>query len=228
MLVCISCGVAVIPSEVSTHISNQHRESRIQVNATKLLEACQMMDVVDEFPNMGYGPMDEIHGLCLQSGLLCLLCQKPYGTTGSMKAHHRECHADSPTPTQWPKVSVQQLNKGSKKSYFHVLPKASAPELTSDIIIQNLRSEQASSADAGPLELTDLRLISPWLRTTRWNELIQDKDIEILRDLVRPVTETEFPGLVQSIHEVFEGSTELLEIMPELFLQRLNTADPAK
>lgn len=108
------------------------------------------------------------------------------------------------------------------------MPHATVSALPNEVIIQNLRSNQMLSADAGPHSDTDPRLISPWLRTTRWNELIQGKDIGKLRDLVKPVTGNEFPGLVESIHSVFEASTELLSIMPELFLKRLNTPEPEK
>lgn len=61
MLVCIACEVAILPREVSTHISNHHRESGIRINLAQLEEACQRTEVVDEFPDMGYGPMEQIH-----------------------------------------------------------------------------------------------------------------------------------------------------------------------
>ncbi|KAF9461605.1 hypothetical protein BDZ94DRAFT_1371120 [Collybia nuda] len=184
--------------------------------------------VPDEFPDMGLGPMDQVDGLRLHKGFQCEKCNKCYGTIGSITSHHHHQHAKTPVPSSWPPVHIQQLDRGSHKAYFKVIPHPARPEPETSILLQNLRvNTDANTALAG-LQSSDPRLISPWLRSTKWHQLIKGKDVGRLRSLVAAVTDSEFPGLVSAIHMLFMGSTEMLDHMPELFLQRLNTPDPTK
>lgn len=172
--------------------------------------------------------MEEIEGLSLKEGYLCALCPRPYGTESTMREHHRQYHKNDPRPTEWRRVAIQQLNKGSHKSFFQVKPKKASAIRPADLIIQQLRNSLAGQEKRVSGPLLDARLISPWLRTTKWHELVKNQDINQLVDLVKPVDKQEFPGLPAAVHTVFEGTTQALDVLPELFLQRLNTPDPTK
>lgn len=228
MLICSGCGVAVMPSQVPSHLREQHKTAKLQVDQPKFMDACQSMRIAETFPTLGYGPMEQIEGLTLREGYLCDICFKPYGTENSMREHCRKLHTNIPCPKKWQKVPIQQLDRGSHKSFFRVLPKKAVATHPAELIVQQLRNSLSAQERRVSGPLSDARLISPWLRTCKWHELVKNKDINELIALVKPIGQNEFPGVSAAIHGIFQGTTEALDVLPELFLQRLNNPDPAK
>ncbi|KAG2134990.1 hypothetical protein BD769DRAFT_1352930 [Suillus cothurnatus] len=75
----------------------------------------------------------------------------------------------------------------------------------------------------------DDRMISPWLRTTRWHENIGSHPTEALRRMVAMPEDGEgLEKLKRSVEVYFEKALALIATADELTLQRLNSPDPVK
>lgn len=72
------------------------------------------------------------------------------------------------------------------------------------------------------------RLVSLWLKSNKWLNLIKDRSLKKLHDMVAQLKEDELSGLVLTVHWLFLGLENMFELMPELILQCLNTLDPVK
>ena len=74
----------------------------------------------------------------------------------------------------------------------------------------------------------DVRNITPWLRITKWHEMIEGHDVSLLRSLVSYPTEDEFPILQKAVLSMLMDASDLIEETTTLILQLLNSPDPAK
>ena len=78
----------------------------------------------------------------------------------------------------------------------------------------------------------DHRLITPWLRTTRWHEYVAGSGLSIdwLRQsiMLPQRNEVDCTNLRHIMESYFRQALELLDRTDELVLQRINSPDPIK
>ncbi|TFY50993.1 hypothetical protein EVG20_g11219, partial [Dentipellis fragilis] len=185
-----------------------------------------------EWPAMGYGPRPQILGLAVHQGFACSLCDASFSTQGSIEYHHHTKHQGIPCPTHFAQVSVQRLSKagGSSSSYFKVQQPTPPSQLHAQKVIQTLRQQIAESeaATTNSAVINDERLLSPWLRTTRWHEYILNEDVDMLRSLVKAVKTPENQVLQTAVMSLLQTGVNLIPRSRDLVLQYLNSPDPVK
>ncbi|KAF8062577.1 hypothetical protein FPV67DRAFT_1421983, partial [Lyophyllum atratum] len=227
-LICLSCRVALSSVQVISHFGECHVKSGVRLDHTKLREAVTEMMINAKLPEMPSQPILELQGLALHDGMACAICDKVYGKKSTISKHHRLHHPDDPFPKEWKSVKAQQLNKSQYKSYFRVNPRTRPATSPDEEIIAALRQKQIELDGTASVNRLDLRLVSPWLKSTHWLDLVEGKSVPALLALVAPATEEELPGLVPAVHCLFAKAEEHFDLLPELVLQRLNSPDPAK
>ncbi|KAG6882946.1 hypothetical protein C0993_008560 [Termitomyces sp. T159_Od127] len=227
-LICIACEVALAPNRIVEHIKYKHADCGIPLNRTLIEEDVQALGVSNGFPPVDLTPRPEIQGLTVYSAFQCHACSKVYVSQPTMIKHHQEHHKEIPMPPSWNTVYAQQLNHALERSYFPIIPAAPPQVSATEAIVTNLHAAIVALDGRPTGHRLDPRLVSPWLKSNRWPELIQGKSVESLRAMIAPLKENEYPTLVPAIQELFIGSEELFELVPELVLQRINTPDPVK
>lgn len=225
--------MGLVAANVVSHMSSKHPDTGIAIDHKKLHAACKKMDVVAELPNMrGETPILAIEGLKLHDCYRCGLCTTVMGQISTIVKHHRLHHSDHPMPSVWKRVQAQQWNLNEYKSYFEVIvPKPQHEIQSSHSIIEALRKAhdvQETHEISQEEKSIDPRLFSPWLKSTGWHDLINGKDVNKLKELIEPPKADEFPGLADAVQQLFSGASELIDMLPELVLQMLNSPDPVK
>ncbi|KAG6814933.1 hypothetical protein H0H93_011613 [Arthromyces matolae] len=225
VLVCLDCQVALAPKHVFGHVKNNHREMKSLLDLPSFEALVKEHNIPSELPQLGIEIRAQVQGLSLHDGLQCQVCQKIYGSYGSIHQHHHEQHKGEAMPSSWPKVHAQRLDNALNRSLFPV-QYTPVPMTSTELIIKNINEGMATTnvATAAP----DARMVSPWLKSTLWLDLITGKSITGLIQLVAPLAKGELPGLTEGVHELFVKSGDIFNHVPELIRQRLNTADPAK
>ncbi|KAG6874821.1 hypothetical protein C0992_006431 [Termitomyces sp. T32_za158] len=226
--VCLICGIVIQPSHIVEHIKNKHTESGIVADRELIAQDVQLYGLSDQLPSMDLTPRPAFQGLTMHTALKCIACPKIYVARSSMIKHHNIEHKGIPVPSSWPAIHAQQLNHALYKSFFPVIPPAGAPVPHAQAIIDNIEAAMLAIDGKPSGHRLDPRLVSPWLKSNRWLELIKDKPIHELRAMVAPLQPNEFSQLVPAVHRLFQGSEDMFDLVPELILQRLNTPDPAK
>lgn len=224
-VICLGCKVVLVPTQISAHMGANHKEQRIRVDKEKTASVLKKLGALPSPPTMrGSETVDEIEGLAVHEGVGCGLCDKVLGVEGSMSNHYRVCHEGA--KRSWKPVKVQQLNRFHDKGFFrvHVVRK---PEAMSTVrIVRELRERQVEMTVARTGNSLDPRMVSPWIRSTRWGELVEGKDVGALMALVD--TE-ELPGLTEAVQFLlYNYGKDFFKLLPELALQKLNSPDPAK
>jgi hypothetical protein len=228
LLICRACQISLLESHILAHMADIHTDEHIKVDSDKLKDDCLAMQVSEGLPELGRGPFQEFHGLLVHDCLLCEKCGWIGGGPDSMKNHHWSQHKDSRLPGSWKAIKAQRLNNSSKKNYLWILPRAATEMTGTESIIANLRSQWATSLEKDSGESHDARVLSPWLRTTKWNEHVCSYDQAELLGLVAPLTRDELPGLKSAVASLMQCAMKLIDITPELVLQILNSPDPDK
>ena len=226
-LICEACEYAIPPLEVKAHCNNQHRDSHMIVDDAELSQVCRRLKVANKPPVYGNGPYTEVEGVKVQKGIVCPYCGKALVKPSSMAKHHGTAHPDiRPAPKEWPDAWVQRFNHGAGSAFFSVNPLRSVVPTEADAIIKQLRSEM-QDAKEGRQVSTDARTISPWLLSTKWHEHVKGYDVGELYDLVA-FPKQDIPGLKDAVLHLMRGGVGIIGQFSELFLQHLNTPDPAK
>jgi len=228
-LCCEACEVSLIPLHVEKHVRGYHGCTHIHIDLTQLEKVCDDLGALRNFPPIS---RDETHpqyaGLRLDDGIGCTYCPYACISTSNMMKHCGEKHQSRKTPSSWPSVPVQCLDKQAHKSFFHVTPQKKLNVMQDDIYIANLQNLMYSAEEEFIVEGLNSRQISPWLLSTCWHEHIDGYNTEELRKLVAIPSKTEFPGLHEGLQLLYEFGLEAMDELPELVLQKLNTPDPAK
>ncbi|KAG6875743.1 hypothetical protein C0993_007625, partial [Termitomyces sp. T159_Od127] len=227
-LICLACAIAIAPSHIVEHVKNKHGDCELAISRELLARDIDALGVDDELPTLDQSLRPEVQGLALHTGLQCDLCPKIYVSPASMLKHCHTEHEGSALPSSWPVVFAQQLDHSLHRSYFPVSPAAVPQRSPVERIVDDLRAAMESLDGKPTGNRLDARLVSPWLKSNRWPELIKDKSIGELRAAVSPLKANEFPLLVPAVHRLFLGSEDMFDLVPELILQRLNTPDPLK
>ncbi|KDQ05749.1 hypothetical protein BOTBODRAFT_182261 [Botryobasidium botryosum FD-172 SS1] len=234
LLCCEACQIGILPDEAQGHLDYAHADAKIRIDAGALEEAVELMQVMDTFP----GPFEglrpcAIAGLRVYPGLRCGLCPKALRSLDSMKKHHYRNHREVGLPHSWTPCLVQQINAGSARTLFEVVPRTQAPPSATaasfDELMAGYRVQVAEwQADgAGP---HDARLVSPWLLSTEWHLHVAGHDNAKLRALVSTplATDEDFPRLKEVVQAYFQEATAMIPRLSVLTRRRLNTQEPEK
>lgn len=228
-LICESCQCALTPIQVQPHLSYSHANAHIHIDPKLFESAVKAMDVLSMLPPVpDSGSFPQVQGLKLFQGIGCEFCVKPFGETSGMLKHHRENHSHEPIPRHWRIAFYQQFHPKYARTLFEVVPKTSHQSTTIDDLIANLQEDLLPATSDVVVTRARPRMISPWLRTTKWHEHVAPFPVAELRALVATPKKEELPGLALSIQFYFARATKLIETTDELVLQYLNSPDPAK
>ncbi|KAA1479881.1 hypothetical protein DENSPDRAFT_902459, partial [Dentipellis sp. KUC8613] len=232
LLICIECGVAVLPDNIAAHVAMQHAKAHIKVDEDRLKAIVNACDLCTTWPHIGQGPCAEIAGLTVHQGFPCNHCDASFGTRRNIEFHYYEKHKGISCPSNITTVPVQQLQKGagSSSSYFKIHQTKESYQLHIENIISGLRHDIRTKQDeaANSIILNDERLLSPWLRTTRWHEYVLNEDVNMLRSLVKAVKTPENQILQASVLHLLQTGVDLIPCTRDLVLQYLNSPDPIK
>lgn len=228
-VICLTCQWVIPKSQVEGHLIKWHKDqdNGIQITSQEIASALTSIDALEHLPELGYGPRDEVQGLKVQDGWLCSQCNKVYGEVSSIEKHYQSSHKGMPLPTTWQSVKAQQLSNANRK-YFRITTCQPNEVASTSKIIEDLRAEQLALDGMPSGDRLDSRLLSPWLKSTRWLDLIAGKSIPDLICLASIPNDEDYPGLVAAVRALFLGYSSLFDDIPELALQRLNSPDPAK
>ena len=181
--------------------------------------------VSDTFPVMT-PPMDAIEGLAVFNGVQCPQCTFASTTSAQLLRHFQDQHPLKNSPTHWPSASVQRLTNGagSGRSYFAVSVPSDVKHSSDNILSTIVSSCATFPEDTEPL--SEARLLSPWLRQTRWHELLEGHAIEDLRSLAAHPKSNELVTLQPAVYEVFVRASALINETSTLLLQKINSPQP--
>lgn len=232
-LICEPCKIALLPNEAQGHLDCQHGKSQLVIDPTLFNKALEIMGVVDEFPEPGFGgpTCPAFGGLELYKGHRCEECGKALSTKNHCAKHYSEAHPGIKKPKTLPSIHYQHLNKGKgpPRTLFEVLP-FDAPDVNSDeMLVMTLRAETDKNFQKrmDPSTL-NARGISPWLLSTKWHLHVAGYDPKELMALVTPLHKKDMPRLVSLVHLYYSQATALIDETDELTLQYLNSSDPGK
>jgi hypothetical protein len=229
VLCCIICQVALAPDHISGHIANCH--PGIQVNDMQYCQAVTDSKVPMTLPNTVPGGRYRrpYNGLAIHDGIICHHCKFACKSLSWMKQHHQQEHPSLIFPKQWSSCRMQQLNGGANKQFWQVAGDDDEEAHNHQEAIDRMRTEMAGVTSIEQVS-QDNRMVSPWLRTTKWHEHVAGHDTLALRKLVEiPKTDDiEMPGLQKAVEGYFKHTLTLLDLTDELILQRLNSPDPVK
>ncbi|KAI6139458.1 hypothetical protein BKA82DRAFT_36655 [Pisolithus tinctorius] len=229
-LCCLLCQVALIRNEALAHLHNQHKG--LQVDMEQFRQVVTQLDVADDFPEPYFTQViSPFRGLEVLTGIGCGHCAYATSSSKCMQVHHREHHRDTATPKDWTACKMQRFSRSGKGRVLFQVHDTAAPAcpVPVDDAISHLRQQMAQASTSNMPQ--DERVISPWLRTTRWHEHVTGHDVCMLRDLVEiPRCDDDglFPGLKAAVRQYFNEALDLLTITDELVLQRLNSPAPLK
>jgi len=225
MLICCHiCQIALPPAHLSGHLDNSHQG--LKVNSKVLDEIVKNLAIPPTLPASIYGSKDleAYKGLSIQDGFICDSCDFVCGSKDWIKQHHYKHHPLIPLPTHWFPCKMQQLNKAGQKQLWRVATPRVIPDIHEEVI-QRMREEMMQVID---VEQTpqDMRMVSPWLMTTKWHEHVAGHDVAALRKLVE--IPQDMPRLKEAVQRYFEKALDLLSNTDELILMRLNSPNPVK
>ncbi|KDR66012.1 hypothetical protein GALMADRAFT_148186 [Galerina marginata CBS 339.88] len=221
LLICMLCQSGVLSSQLGAHLKDVHNIHRYSSNVG-LISIVNYFNLPSTFPVFEDAVVMEVQGLPMKQGPICSLCPVSMGNEATMDVHWRNAHRPQPKPKTYDRVLLQQFKKdGAGSSYFRVQPirRLLAEEDRLREMLRKLIPDPSVPA-AGTDES---RNISPWLRATRWHELITDKKVSDLCLLASHPTKTEFPNLQSAVVHMLEGASALIDQTTPLVLMKLNT-----
>lgn len=239
-LCCNICLVALAPSQVKSHLHLKHHGTKLnKPSFDQLVDFLNLPECLP-LPSINRDGITPFRGLKILDGFACHNCPCVLGTKKNLRAHHHEAHSDIPIPDVWPSCKMQQYNRGgSARMLWRVLDhpvaittSTSLSQVSSaELVINNLR-KQISSIVSPPSVPQDERVISPWLRFTKWHEHVNDYDVNLLLQLVQVPDTADMdpaaPGIRSAVETYYNEAIELLKVTDDLILQKLNSPDPKK
>jgi hypothetical protein len=225
VLVCLSCQKALLSSALSTHMDAQHREARLKVDENKvafIVNQYHVKDVLAPVPNFSHPPF---FGLKQQTGYVCDSCGHCFTTPKLMRRHFVTEHEK--IKASWKDATLQQYHSGHGGKTFWACEEtsslASAPAKIAHLI-QSSKDDLAHLLAPKQYQV-NARNLGPWILTTKWNELVDGLDTELLRSWVAPPNKETWERALQPfVLKWMERA--LVAPMEELDLMRLNTPIP--
>jgi Protein of unknown function (DUF3505). len=229
-LCCEACRCTCYAEHVSTHLKNKHPDAHITLNMETLNSICKKMQVQSKMPLMLPGIRDEFDGIRVQDGISCTHYEFACRSDQYMEEHHRKTHPWYTASAKWPKVKVQQLNQGSGTAccYFQIKQRNTPEITTDDATVSQLSGEIhfLDEQDEEQAEEINAWMVSPWLLSTKWHEHVSGYNVAELKAQVTPPKPDEFPDLTNCIMHLLLDGEEIIDEVPELVLQRLNSPYP--
>ncbi|KAF9523200.1 hypothetical protein CPB83DRAFT_899016 [Crepidotus variabilis] len=221
-ILCVSCSFAVLSGFLQGHLkqcANYGMRQRDQEVFTATLSAFQLPAELPEFKAKS---QPRLPGMEVKEGYACPDCHYASMLWDTLVRHRRKNHQSEATITlKQSKVSIQRLQNNNNSRWFVVSdPPTISPALD---ILSSLKS--LTDPQPPKKRTSDPRNICPWLRTTKWDDLIQGKDISAVLALVAPPTKDDYPDLGEAVLIMFDLFGEALQMISDLNLQRVNTED---
>ncbi|KAG6382208.1 hypothetical protein JVT61DRAFT_861 [Boletus reticuloceps] len=235
-LICQLCQEGISVSTAQGHINNKHPELQVAFHQDRFNDATRTVCLASTFPDTILGPRSVVHGLAICEAIACNQCSTVMTSLKKMRHHHIHNHPGLPTPQQFRACRAQRIKTkglGKQRTLWEIITTAGSAMNSKEVMITTLMAELDKELEVVQIP-TDNRLISPWLRTTRWHEHVAATSMSIdnLRaGVALPRPETEEPcckKLQQLVEQYFQEALELIDTTDELILQRLNSPDPAK
>ncbi|KAI6142054.1 hypothetical protein BKA82DRAFT_28410 [Pisolithus tinctorius] len=229
-LVCQLCSNALDASTAKAHLRDKHATLLQAFNQAQFDQAVSDLGLATSLPTDLRGPRAVVHGLVTCPALACELCPTVMSKPKKMRDHHLHHHPNQPIPAGWRSCMAQRLQPegaGAQRTFWEVIIAEEKDKTLAWQLLEEIKEElkvvQVPS---------DHRLISPWLRTTRWPEFVatQSLSIDKMRGYVAMPApgEGSYQGLRGTIKQYYQAALTLIDTTDELVLQRLNSADPTK
>lgn len=235
-LICQLCKEGISTSTARAHIANKHPDLLYAFKQDQFDQAVKEMALVFNLPDNISGPRPVIHGLAICDALACNQCPTVLGSVKKMKDHCRHHHQDLPIPKTFRACKAQRMKAegaGKQRTFWEVTMPESIQDSPQADMVKKLMKELDKQLEVVQV-VTDSRLISPWLLTTRWNEHVANmgETIEQQRNLVSlsraNMQENCCRHLPQLVECYFQEALQLIDTTDELVLQRLNSPDPIR
>ena len=172
-LICQLCQEGVAMSTTQSHIANQHPSLLYAFKRDQFCQAVEEMALVLDLPNIITGPRPIIQGLPVHSALACDQCPAVFSFAKKMNDHYHCHHQELPIPKTFRECNAQRMRAkgaGKQRTFWEV----TTPEKsTQDSAVADMVDKLMKELDGQPevvQVVSDDRLISPWLLTTRWHE----------------------------------------------------------
>ncbi|KAG6819759.1 hypothetical protein H0H93_008917 [Arthromyces matolae] len=208
-LICIDCKIVLAPDNIYGHLHNTHKDISGGANKKKLQTIVGGLDLASSIPVMSLDPVPEILGL-------------------DVVQHYQKHHPGLTMPKSLPLVPAQRLDNRFSSTWFPVIPALTQGPTDTVKIVGELRAAQELLQTRPTGRTLDPRLESPWLKSTHWRDLIAGQQVSELIAFASLPGKDEFPRLAECLKELMLASSNLLDVVPELTLQHLNTPDPSK
>ncbi|KAF8120689.1 hypothetical protein EV363DRAFT_1188557, partial [Boletus edulis] len=235
-LICQLCKEGIPTSTVQAHIDNKHPELLFAFNQDQFDDATRGIQLASTFPDTIPGPRSIVHGLAICEAIACDQCPTVMTSIKKMKHHHLHNHQGLLIPQKFRACKAQRMKTegaGKKRTLWEMVVTTDPAANSKEIMVTTLMAELNKELEVVQIP-TDNRLVSPWLRTTRWHEHVAATSMSIddLRTKIAlPRPQREEPcckNLQQLVEQYFQEALELIDTTDELVLQRLNSPDPAK
>ncbi|KAG6814735.1 hypothetical protein H0H93_012440, partial [Arthromyces matolae] len=225
-IICLSCHFAIRPELIKAHIYNQHpvlKSVFVQDHIILALDQCP--GLLKQLPILGPLTIPYVQGLSLFDGLQCGHCHVVRINQDSLKRHYTSDHPQ--LPFAFTSVQAQRLNNSDCRNYFSVSVPTQVLTKDPNQMISALRDIYSKMLSV-PSSTTDSRLLSPWLHSTHWHDLLLTAPASALVQYASFPKDDEIPGLAEAVHHLFSTGYPLFNQAPELVLQRLVSPDPVK
>jgi hypothetical protein len=225
ILVCLSCHKGVLSSSLPAHMRDNHKEAKLKVNekhVSSVVLKNHLKDVFAPVPNFSHPPYE---GLKQETGQVCDTCGHCTTTPKRMKRHFATDHVGI-TPS-WKDATIQHYHSGhGGLDYWackDITVVSSAPANLAHLV-QSSKDNLAHLLAPKQYQV-NARNLGPWILTTKWNELVDGLDTELLRSWVAPPNKDTWERALQPfVLKWMERA--LVAPMEELDLMRLNTPIP--
>ncbi|KAJ7865473.1 hypothetical protein B0H14DRAFT_3599389 [Mycena olivaceomarginata] len=241
-----------IHSGILYHLQQEHHPTDAARN--HVIERTHGLTVVDKYPtiDLTVTPRRAFSGIKIIRGQYgCSRC--PFAAVKKVvQSHIRDKHKDGGGKAVAGFVT-QVLNSGGQNAKRHIRVFEQSDDLPTSSPIPPLTPTQSGASSPAPPpsspgksfwdifsefdpkayraeELSNSRLISPWLMRNGRHKLIEPyrDHIDELIQLASVPSKDEFPALHAAISAYFTYACDLIEHTNEVVLQRLNSADPEK
>ncbi|KAF8417617.1 hypothetical protein L210DRAFT_3427928, partial [Boletus edulis BED1] len=236
ILICQLCKEGIPTPTTRSHIVNKHPELCSAFSQVQLDDVIRKLQLVASLPTAISGPRSIVHGLAIYEALACDQCSMVLTKSRKLKAHHLQCHPGMTPPQGWRTCKAQRMKPegyGQYRIFWEVEIVTDSAQDPKEVMVAKLMEELNEELKVVQVP-TDHRLVSPWLRTTRWHQHVSTlaTSTEKLRTsiaLPRPQTDEACCKNLQHLVECyFKEAVELIDSTDELVLQRLNSPDPTK
>lgn len=219
------CGIWLAWDHIKGHQKNIHK--RADKALTEVDDALAALGGIHGTPTLPIG-QDFIPGLLLHRAYQCGVpgCEVIMRTASSQLFHMSKAHKNpADKKVVWLPCTAQHLNEAEAKTFFRVvMPTIPNEETLPDVVAAILKDTAKQMETSNEMFGMDNRLVSPWLLTNKWPEILGDRDPQVVRRLVDKGWE--IPDLSGDLWTLVMNCSDLIPLTPQLLLERLNTKRP--